>query len=178
MSLKIKLDPKNFNRHTETGMQLLEKSISEVGAIESIAIDKKGEIITGNARFETFEKLGYKPKIIKLGENEYPVIQTELDGERRVKAAILANTTAQRNIEFDNNIIKEIAIDEYNIEVKDYGIEFLLEETQESPKTIKTTPYSMTHVLLSFPPEKLMQIQELLERIKEFEFVEYEQSSN
>ena len=82
MSKIIKLDTNNFNKHTEDGMKLLEKSIQEVGAIESICIDKEGEIISGNARFETFEKLGYKPKVIELEDNEYPVIATNLEGEK------------------------------------------------------------------------------------------------
>ena len=123
MSVKIKLDAKNFNRHTDSGMQLLEKSIGEVGVIESIAVDKKGEIITGNARFETFEKLGYKPRIVELGKMEYPVIQTNLEGEKRVKAAILANTTAQMNINLDMNLMQQVAVEEFDINIEEIGVE-------------------------------------------------------
>lgn len=39
-------------------------------------------------------------------------------------------------------------------------------------------PYYKTHVLLSFPPDKLLEISLLLEQIKNLEYVEYEQSSN
>ena len=125
MSKRIKLDSQNFNKHTETGMELLEKSISEVGAIESICIDKKGEIVTGNARFETFEKLGYKPKVIELEENEYPVIATNLEGEKRIKASVLANTTAQKNINLDFNLIQEVAVEEFNMNIEELGVEIL-----------------------------------------------------
>lgn len=111
MSKRIKFDPNNFNRHTSEGMELLEKSVKEVGVIESITIDKAGEIVTGNARKETFDKLGFKPKFIELKEGEYPVIQTDLQGERRVKAAILANTVALRNIDLDTLAIEEMGID-------------------------------------------------------------------
>jgi len=123
MSKRIKFDSNNFNRHTEEGMELLEKSIKEVGAIESIATDKNGEIITGNARKETFDKLGYKPKFIKLEENEYPVIETDLDGEKRVKASIFANTVALKNINLDTVKIEEagINLEEVGIEVFDWG---------------------------------------------------------
>ena len=106
-------------------MELLEKSIAEVGAIESICVDKAGEIVSGNARYETFEKLGYKPKYIELQENEYPVIQTDLEGEKRVKAALLANTTAQRNINLDHDLIQEIAVEQYDIDVKELGVEII-----------------------------------------------------
>jgi len=122
MSKIIKIDTKNFNKHTTQGMNLLEKSIAEVGAIESICLDKNGEIITGNARFETFEKLGYKPKVIKLAENEYPVIATELEGEKRTRAAIYANTTPFKNINLDYNLIQEVAVEEYDIDITELGV--------------------------------------------------------
>ena len=125
MSKRIKLDPQNFNRHTDEGMELLEHSIKEVGAIESVTIDKNGEIISGNARFKTFEKLGYKPKVIELSENEYPVIATNLEGEKRVKAAILANTTAKRNINLDTDLIQEIAVEQYEIDIDEVGVEII-----------------------------------------------------
>jgi len=125
MSKTIKIDPNNFNRHTEDGMALLETSIKEVGVIESITIDKEGEIVTGNARFEIFEKLGLKPKLVKISDNEYPVIATNLDGEKRVKAAILANTTAKKNIYLDIDLIQEIAVDEFDIEIEKLGVEII-----------------------------------------------------
>ena len=120
---KIKLDKNNFNLHTEAGMELLEKSIQEVGVIESVTIDKDGEIITGNARQITFEKLGYKPKFIKLEENEYPVIETELEGEKRIRAAIMANTVSQANINLDLEKIQEIAVEQHNIDIEEIGVE-------------------------------------------------------
>jgi ParB-like chromosome segregation protein Spo0J len=177
MSKKIKLDPRNFNKHTEDGMILLENSIREVGVIESISIDNNGDIITGNARFQTFEKLGYKPKIIKLEENEYPVIQTNLEGEKKVKAAIFANTISQKNINLDLNLIQEVAVEEFNIDLEELGIE-VVEEKELRKKTMETVPYVRTHILMSFPPEKLIEIQDFIDKIKSFPFVEYDQSSN
>lgn len=37
---ELKFDDKNFNKHTEYGMSLLEKSLRENGAGRSILIDK------------------------------------------------------------------------------------------------------------------------------------------
>ena len=125
MSKKIKLDPKNFNLHTVSGMELLENSVKDVGVIESIAVDAEGEIITGNARFETFEKLGLTPKIVELADNEYPVIQTKLEGEKRVKAALYANTVSQKNINLDYDLIQEIAVEEFGIDVEEVGVELI-----------------------------------------------------
>jgi len=39
-------------------------------------------------------------------------------------------------------------------------------------------PFIKTHILLSFPPEKLIEIQDYIQKITEIEGIEYEQSSN
>lgn len=148
MSRRIKFDSNNFNRHTAEGMELLEKSIKEVGAIESIATDKNGEIITGNARKETFDKLGYKPKFIKLAENEYPVIETDLDGEKRVKAAVLANSVALKNIDLDTVKIKEAGVD-----LEEVGIDGKVEANEVKPEEIKFSTeldWESNYVVLKF----------------------------
>lgn len=148
MSKKIKFDKNNFNRHTESGLELLKKSITEVGAIESIATDKDGEIITGNARKKTFDELGYTPVFVKLNEKEYPVIQTNLTEEQRTKAAILANTVAQENINLDLQKIEEIAVEEQGIQVDELGVktfgwdsddldDFFNEDDEPEPKDQK-----------------------------------------
>ena len=150
MGKRIKFDSKNFNKHTERGMKLLEKSIEEVGIIESISVDANDEIITGNARKEVFDKLGYKPKFIELDNNEYPVIKTKLNGEQRVKAAILANTVGKHNLSFDNELIQEVAVDEFNIDIEELGIEiikdidvdkFFEESDREKEEKIKSCPH-------------------------------------
>ena len=121
----IKIDSNNFNKHSETGMELLEKSIDEVGVIESIAIDKDGSVITGNARKEIFDKKGFKPKVVRLEKDEYLVIDTELEGAQRIKAAILANTTAHKNYNLDMDLIQEIAVEEYDIDIEELGVEIV-----------------------------------------------------
>jgi hypothetical protein len=77
MSKLIKIDANNLNKYTEQDEQLLEKSVKEVGVIESITTDAQGEIVTGNARKKVFDKLGLKPKFIKLEKDEYPVIKDD-----------------------------------------------------------------------------------------------------
>ena len=123
MSKIIKFDPNNFNKHTDDGMELLEKSIKEVGVIESITIDKDDIVVSGNGRKEIFDKLGFVPKIIELSEGEYPVIKTDLEGEKRTKAAIYANTVSLKNINLDT-----VAIEEAGIDLEEVGIEVIENE--------------------------------------------------
>ena len=51
-------DERNFNRHTEQGMELLRKSLKELGAGRSILLDKNGRIIAGNGVAEAAEAVG------------------------------------------------------------------------------------------------------------------------
>lgn len=46
------------------------------------------------------------------------------------------------------------------------------------PEDVELKAYSRTHVLISFPPDKLIEIQDLLNQIIEKPYVEYEQGSN
>jgi len=129
--IKIKPSKRNTNKHTNEGMELLDKSISQVGVIESISVATDGTIISGHARFEQFEKQGKKPIEIHLKENEYPVIVTDIENNSKeyFEAQILANTTANKNFNLDFEMIEVIA-EEYDIDIEECGVD--LEEFQEN----------------------------------------------
>jgi len=150
MSKRIKIsdfaqDDKNFNLHTDVGMELLKKSIESVGVIESVTVSSDDKIISGNARQE---------KIIDVfGEDVEPII-VETDGKRPVvlkrtdiqsgtkqfyEAAILANTTAKKNISLDICLIQEVAVEMYNIEVEEIGIDSNEYEDWELPNELTAT---------------------------------------
>jgi hypothetical protein len=122
--IKIKASARNTNKHTEAGMELLEKSIDKVGVIESISVTKEGTIISGHARSELFNKKGMVAKEIHLEQNEYPVIVTGIEDNTKeyFEAQILANTTAKNNFNLDSELIEEIAV-EFDIEVEEIGVE-------------------------------------------------------
>jgi len=151
MSIRIKNfkpDDKNFNRHTEKGMIELERSIEKVGIIESITVSNDDKIISGNARREKISKV--------LGEDVEPIV-VETDGTRPViikrtdiasetkefhEAALLANTTAKHNINLDMNMIQEVAVEEYKIEIEELKLETI--EIIESNKSGSTTSKNKT----------------------------------
>ena len=134
MSKSIKLgnfqqDDNNFNKHTEAGMDLLKKSIEKVGVIESITVSSDDKIISGNARQEKISEV--------LGEDTEPII-IETDGTKPIilkrtdiqsntkefhEAALLANTTAKKNINLNMDLIQEIAVEEFSINIVDIGID-------------------------------------------------------
>jgi hypothetical protein len=134
MTKRIKItdfrpDEKNFNKHSEYGMSLLQKSIEKVGVIESITVSADDKVITGNARQEKFLEV--------FGEDMQPII-VETDGKRPVilkrtdinsdtkqfhEAALLANTVARRNINLDTQLIQEVMVEEFEVNVEELGVE-------------------------------------------------------
>jgi hypothetical protein len=124
-------DDKNFNQHTLEGLELLEKSIEQIGIIEAITVSVDEKIITGNARRE---------KMVKVLKDAEPII-IETDGKRPVvikrtdirsgtaefhKAALLANTTAKKNINLDTAMIQEVAVKEFGIDAEEMGVEMVI----------------------------------------------------
>jgi hypothetical protein len=129
-------------------MQLLENSIDKVGVIESISVADDGTIISGHARKNIFDKKGLKPKEIKLAENEYPVILTDIkaDSKQYYEAQILANTTANKNFNLDIEEI-EILSEEFDIDIEEVGVDIDIRidkseegETIHIPKSLQVIP--------------------------------------
>jgi hypothetical protein len=112
-------------------MDLLKKSVETVGVIESITVSSDDKIISGNARHEKISEV--------LGQDAEPIV-IETDGKRPVilkrtdiqsgtkeftEAALLANTTAKKNINLDIELIQEIAINEFDINIMELGIDII-----------------------------------------------------
>lgn len=140
MSKKIKLsdltpDARNHNEHTPAGMALLERSVEKVGIIESITVSSDDAIISGNARHEVIgRKFDGREAIVVETDGSQPVILKRTDIKSGTKqfheAAILANTTAQKNISLNPEIINELAQD-YGMDIAELGVEALDWQPQE-----------------------------------------------
>jgi hypothetical protein len=144
-------------------MELLKKSVKTVGVIESITVSSDDKIISGNARHEKIsEVLGpdTEPIIIET-DGTKPVILRRTDIQSGTKefteAALLANTTAKKNINLDIELIQEIAVEEFNIDIVDLGIDiiqdidvdsfFKQDDTQKKDKSI-TCPHCGKEIVL------------------------------
>ena len=121
---ELKFDDKNFNKHTEFGMSLLEKSLRENGAGRSILIDKDNNIIAGNGIVEAAGSVGLENiKIVETtGDEIVAVKRTDitLDSEQGRKMALADNATANADLEWDENNLKDFFDDE---ELASWGIE-------------------------------------------------------
>ena len=126
-------DLNNFNSHTSYGMHLLEKSVEKVGVIESITVSSDDVVISGNARQEVFAQKfeGVEPIVVE-SDGTRPVIIKRKDIKSGTKhfheAALLANTVSKANVNLDEDIIKEVAVEEYGIDVQDLG--YMIQEVK------------------------------------------------
>jgi len=124
--IRIKPSERNTNKHTEQGMELLQKSIEKVGVIESISVADDGTIISGHARKEVFDKKGMRAKEIELDDDEFAVLKTKIKANSKeyYEAQILANTTGHKNYNLDIEEI-EIIAEEYGIDIEEMGVELV-----------------------------------------------------
>ena len=114
MTDELIFDKHNANKGTERGRELLEQSVTELGAGRSILSDKKGKIIAGNKTLAAARKAGMKVRIVPTRRDELIVVQREdldLDdgsGEAR-RLAYLDNRVAEIDLAWDAEVIAEDA---------------------------------------------------------------------
>ena len=128
-------DDKNFNKHNEYGMHLLENSIQKFGLGRSILIDKNNRIIAGNGVAETASQVGFENVIIvETDGNQIVAVKRkdiDLDSAKGRELALADNATGKANLSWDEENITKVC-EQYNIDVEDWGIpEFEAPEDDE-----------------------------------------------
>ena len=119
-------DANNYNKGTEFGGGLIEKSLRKLGAGRSILLDKNGKVIAGNKTLENAVNAGF-------GDEDLIVVQTtgkqivavqrmdlDLDSRMGKEMALADNATAKANIEWDT---EAIASDWNSEDLADWGID-------------------------------------------------------
>ena len=108
---ELKFDKKNFNKHTENGMRLLEKSLRDFGAGRSILVDKDNNIIAGNGIVESAINAGItKTRVVETTGDELVVVKrtdVELDTKKGREMALADNATASADLEWDDDLLKD-----------------------------------------------------------------------
>lgn len=131
---ELVFDDKNFNKHTEHGMTLLEKSLQELGAGRSILVDKNNNIISGNGIAEAAGRVGIKKvRVIEVQGDELVAVRRtdmELDSEKGRKMALADNATAAVDLSWDYDTLQTVA-DEFDIDTEEWGVD--LSPIEEKP---------------------------------------------
>lgn len=126
-------DDKNFNKGTEFGQHLIEKSLRENGAGRSILLDKNNRIIAGNKTAENAAAIDLDDVVIVEtdGTKLVAVKRTDidLDSEQGRKMALADNATSAANLDWDEDALKAMEQEMEYFSAEDYGIKFDFEDT-------------------------------------------------
>jgi len=124
-------DDKNFNKGSEFGNQLIEKSFQKFGAGRSILLDKNNRIIAGNKSTENFAAGGGENVIVveSDGKSLIAVKRTDidLDTPQGREMALADNATAKANIVFDAELV---AAELSEAVCEEWGVELAKEEPE------------------------------------------------
>ena len=133
-------DDHNFNKGTEAGRKLMEKSFTELGAGRSILVDKDGRIIAGNKSQQAAIAAGITTvRVIETtGDELIAVKRTDisLDSKEGRELALADNLTTQINLAWDEAELTSVAAQE-GIDLPDWGLdpkELGIEEKKHTPK--------------------------------------------
>ena len=118
-------DDKNFNKHTEYGMSLIEKSIRNNGAGRSILIDKNNRIIAGNGVTEIAGQIGLEDvQIVETDGTKIIAVKRtdiDLDSKQGREMALADNATGAADLQWDAEELQK-AMDEFAITPQDWGV--------------------------------------------------------
>jgi hypothetical protein len=103
-------DDKNFNKGSEFGNSLIEKSFRKFGAGRSILIDKNNRIIAGNKSVENAMAIGmHEVQIVESDGTKIIAVKRtdiDLDSPQGREMALADNASAKANIVFDAELIE------------------------------------------------------------------------
>ena len=118
-------DNKNFNKHTEFGMSLIEKSLRNNGAGRSILIDKNNRIIAGNGVTEVAGQIGLDDvQIVETDGTKIIAVKRtdiDLDTKQGREMALADNATAAVDLEWDAEAIADVE-SEFDIDASAWGV--------------------------------------------------------
>lgn len=104
-------DDKNFNKGSEYGNHLINKSFSKFGAGRSILLDKNNKIIAGNKSTENFGANGGENVIVVETDGNSLIavkrMDIDLDTPQGREMALADNATAKANIVLDAELISD-----------------------------------------------------------------------
>ena len=114
--MKITPQRRNANRHTQRGMQALERSLDADGWIGAITVAADGETFDGSARVEKTAENGMldNPIVVETdGRRPVVVVRTDIPSaaDPRGAAGLAANRVASLNLEWEPDVLAEVARD-------------------------------------------------------------------
>ena len=129
----LTFDDKNFNKHTEYGMSLIEKSLRNNGAGRSILIDKNNRIIAGNGVVETAAQIGLEDvQIVETDGTKIIAVKRtdiDLDSKQGREMALADNATGAVDLACDEEQV-QFAEEEFGMVAEEWGVNLDFETEQ------------------------------------------------
>lgn len=147
-------DVHNFNKGTETGGVLMQRSFKELGAGRSILIDKHGNIIAGNKSHQAAIAAGIKNvRVIETNGDELVAVKrmdVDIDSAEGRRMAYLDNLTTQVNLEWDADQLRQVQEDIEGFDISDYGVDIELPADPDEAEKVKEDDFNPDEKCESF----------------------------
>ena len=144
-------DQHNFNKGSEQGQELMERSFKEMGAGRSILIDRNGNIIAGNKSQKAAIAAGIKKvRIIETTGDELVAVKrtdVDIDSAEGRKMAYLDNLTTQVNLTWDQTELQAVQADVPGFDIADFGFDIEDLPQTEFGGATATPPHTETERL-------------------------------
>ena len=131
---QLRHDKKNFNKGTDEGKDMMEKSFKEHGAGRSVLLDKDNNIIAGNKSTSAARKAGIKKvRVIETDGTELIAVKRtdiSIDSKEGREMALLDNRTAQINLSWDEVELASVQADIEGFDAADFGFDIDIEAEQ------------------------------------------------
>lgn len=120
-------DKRNFNLGTEQGRELMERSLSELGAGRSVLVDKNNNIIAGNKTQEAAIKAGIrKVRVVETTGDELVAVRrtdVDIDTKKGRELAFVDNLSTQVSLAWDTEQLEAVQADVEGFDVGDFGFD-------------------------------------------------------
>lgn len=171
----IKIDKRNYRKHSDRNKSLINKSLSECGAGRSILIDNENSIVAGNGIYEQSQKLGIPIRVIETDGTELIAVKrTDLatDDEKRKQLAVMDNSTSDSS-EFDFEFLSE----DFNpSELMEMGINDLVgmeDAESEMPELASGDKAPFQQMAFTLADNQVEAVKEAINRVKQSEKYKY-----
>lgn len=164
----------NPRKLSEKNKEELEKSLKEFNVVDIPVLNIDNTIISGNQRIKILQEL-YGNDF----ETDVRIPNRKLTQQEIEDYNLYANMHMGEWDEKKLEIIPLHRLKKFGFNGK---IEKIIKAIKENPdKVVKKKnlkPYKRIHILFSFHPDKLIEIKELIEKIKKIKGIEFEQGEN
>lgn len=120
-----------FNKGTQLGDLILEKSLKSFGGCRSAVVDKNGDPIIGEKVLKKAKELGIPIKVVETDGSVLVVVKrTDLTASSRKSKEIefIDNLSSEQGLSWNNEYILETMNTEWGFDPRNYGVKMSLDK--------------------------------------------------